>query len=379
MSAPLVFVTGQMRSGTTLIDRLLWNVPGVDCFSQPLPLLLSQIKAAFLQENGAPAHACAYPLNDQQFENTYAEGHFLGFLQNPELDPALLKTAMTAMRDYSGQKFKPHNPQTALDTWQGGDLANFAAHYFVTHTQKPAQDIKARAWKETNAEDYLPYFLASGMKAILVIRDPRDVATSLYYGQGGQHVGTARPLLFMARQWRKSAAWFSRYAKDENVLCVRYEDLVANPESHRQSWQDWLGIKNASGDFSLQSQSGKSWAGNSSFDRFDGISTKAVGRHRTVLGDDERSFIEALCYGEMRLTGYAPDIKPEAVLARLQDGPARDYLERETLAHYAYDESRKHEECERWKNITHGDTAFDPAMFLFEDHFQALRKITSKG
>ena len=375
MNAPLIFVTGAPRSGTTLVDKMLWSLPAVDCFSQPLPLLLTHIKSTFLKRRHAPQSALAHPLNDQQFENAYPQNAFVDFLKQENLSARTINNAIDAMADYSGQYFKPDNPQSALADWQGGDLASFARHYFDHFAQKPQAQRRAMAWKEIGAEEFLPYFLAKNMKAILVLRDPRDIAASLYYGHADAYAGQPRPLLFMARQWRKSAAFFAHYAENPNVLCVRYEDLVASPDTHLQNWQDWLGLQSANGEVSLQSQSGKRWAGNSSFDQFDGISTKGVGRHRTVLGNDERSFIEALCYSEMRMTGYTPVLRAEAVSARLQSGPAKDYLERKALAHYAYDERRKGEESARWQTAMNKTAPFDPAMFLFTDHQRAVQKV----
>ncbi|PHS22056.1 MAG: hypothetical protein COA85_12055 [Robiginitomaculum sp.] len=374
MSAPLIFVTGAPRSGTTLVDKMLWSLPAVDCFSQPLPLLLTQIKCAFLEGRNAPQSAMAHPLNDQQFENAYLETAFCDFLQGKRLSAKTIEAAIDAMADYSGQYFKPDDPQSVLADWTGNDLASFARHYFDRFAQKPRVQRQAIAWKETGAEEFLPYFLSQGIKAILILRDPRDIAASLYYGRADTHAGQPRPLLFTARQWRKSAAFFDHFSNDDNVLCVRYEDLVAAPDTHRQNWQAWLGLDGINGGVSLQSQNGKSWSGNSSFEPFDGISMKAVGRHRAVLDDDERSFIEALCYGEMRMTGYTPDISADAVLDRLQNGPASDYLERESLTHYAYDETRKGEESARWHTAMNKNAPFDPAMFLFADHQRAVQK-----
>jgi Sulfotransferase family len=379
MSAPLLFVTGQMRSGTTLADRLLSNMSGVDCFSQPLPLLLSQIKAAFLQKIGAPAQVCTYPLNDQQFENAYAKEDFLAYLNALHLDRATLASALQAMETYSGQKFKPDHPEQALEDWQRGDLADFAAHYFTVFAQKPIQNTQTRVWKETSAEAYLPYFLARGMKAILIIRDPRDVAASLYYGRAGEHTGTPRPLLFMARQWRTSAAWFGHYAEHPLVRTVRYEDLVQAPEQHIEEWQSWLGLPKSTGALLLHAKDGQAWQGNSSFGAIEGVSTQAIGRHKTLLPPQQCAFIEALCHGEMRQLGYAPFLQKSAIGKALKAGPGEDYLHREALAHYAYTADRQSEETARWQNLQSAQAKFDPAMFLFEAHFDTLREITLRG
>ncbi len=374
MSAAIVFVTGAPRSGTTLVDKLLWNLPAIDCFSQPLPLLLTQLKTSFLKNNAAPAQSLAIPLGDQQFENAYPHTAFTDFLQDTPFGADLLQNAFTAMDAYSGQYFKPDDPQSALANWKGGDLTTFAAHYFSHFAQKTEEAITFTAWKETGAEEFLPFFLARGMRAIVILRDPRDIAASLYYGRSKNHAGQGRPLLFMARQWRKSAAWFAHYGAHDQVQCVQYEALVRNPKAQVQQWADWLGVDDKPGAINLHTQNGQHWQGNSSFDTFTGISSKAIGRYADILGKSERNFIEALCFAEMTHTGYQPQIAQKDVSAILQAGPGTDYLGRKTLAHYSYNQQRQKEERERWQNLTSPKANYNPAQFLFDDHYLALRK-----
>ncbi len=378
MNTQRLFITGAPRSGTTLIDKILWNMAGIDCFSQPLPLLLTRLKSAFLQSCGVPEHTWAVPLNDLQFENACGKNAFCTYLGKHPLDSEQVNDALQAMQDYSGQYFKPQTPTSALTDWQGGDLAGFAAHYFEHFAQKPKQQTSVIAWKEIGAEEFIPFFIGRGMKAIIIVRDPRDSAASLYYGRADRHAGDARPLLFMTRQWRKSAAFFTHYANHKNVLTVRYEDLVQYPGAHVQTWCDWLGIEAKFDDIKLQAQDGKEWQGNSSFDAFKGVSPNAIGRHSDVLSDDERSFIEALCFSEMTLLGYQPHMSIEDVETRLIAGPKKDHLGRKTLAHYAYDDHRREEECNRWQCLLGNDCAFDPVLFLFEDNYTSLRKVLGR-
>ncbi len=373
MSTTRILITGAPRSGTTLVDKMLWGISGLDCFSQPLPLLLTQIKTAFLKHNGAAKRLCAAPLSDLQFENAYPENDFFAFLNTLDISSGFVGDALKAMHDYSGQYFKPENPMRALEVWTGGHLAAFADHYFEVFAQKPAHEISAWAWKETGAEEFIPYFLEHGVKIMLILRDPRDIAASLYYGSADTHTGQPRPLLFMARQWRKSAAAFARYADHPDVVCVRYEDLIGDPQQHWQNWHGWIGVPGAKTEFSLHTQNGQDWHGNSSFDQFDGISGKAVGRYRDVLPADQRAFIEALTFGEMLMTGYTPKLAQEGVEAALVAGPKTDYLSRDALAHYAYDATRRDEELQRWASLNDARKNANPAAFINAAHYQNVR------
>ena len=55
--------------------------------------------------------------------------------------------------------------------------------------------------KEIFCEEYIPYFLSNGVKVILLIRDPRDIITSLNFGKGADFTGEIRPTLFNIRNW----------------------------------------------------------------------------------------------------------------------------------------------------------------------------------
>jgi len=370
MTSPLLFVTGTGRSGTTLVDKLLWGMGGVDSFSQPLPLLFVELKRLFL-ERQMPAANSFPPLSDQQFGAWSDPLALSRFLETYDLETEMLRDILTRQIPYSGQYFKPHDPFRSLDDWQGGGLGDFVPHYLGIHRQKEAA---VTAWKETFAEEFMPYWLSLGVRILLVIRDPRDVLASINHGESADHAGLPRPLLFVARQWRKSAL-YALGLRHEMLRIVQYEDLVSDTEGHLGAWSRWLGLPSGSWSTaeSLIGQDGKTWQANSSFGREQGVFHSAIGRYATQLPENEQALIEALCFAEMTALGYAPGIEASQVDPLLAGGWPGETLHRPDFAPYLMSDARIAEERARWSKLAAPGSAFAPQMFIFTDALKALR------
>ncbi len=370
MHEPL-FITGMARSGTTLVDKILGGFEKFESFSQPLPLLLAGLKADFLRVQGVSDHRLKTPLSDQQFENFYNGEDFADFLESRMLCQEGLAPILTAMVDYSGQYFKPEEPLESLRAWDEGTLSGYLQHYFKTHQLNAKKRI---AWKETLAEEFIPYLTGKGFFVLLILRDPRDVVASLVRPGAEVHAGSPRPVLWAARQWRKSVAYSLRYSATDDVRSVRYEDLVSKVEAVTQEWADWLGAKSPDNLTQLLDREGRVWPGNSSFAAYSGISEGSVGQYTTVLSPSLQSFVEALCYSEMKALGYRPTISLAEVEDLLRAGPPEDFLERDAFAYYAYSEKRQDEELRRWRALLAKSLEFDPAFFVFERSLQTLHR-----
>ncbi|QLC22268.1 sulfotransferase [Parasphingopyxis sp. CP4] len=365
-----IFITGMARSGTTLLCRLTGGVSETTAFSQPLPLLLVQAMRDFLSFAGIADDRLDYPITDEQFGHAFNHAQFERFVQDHQISREQAGQALNEMKGYSGQKFKPSDPMAALDDWPGGNLAQFVRHYLHFHT---AADCRYFTWKEAIAEAFLPHLLAADYRAILIVRDPRDVAASLMSPASLPFTGDPRPLLWIVRHWRKSVAYLHEYAADDRVFILRYEDLVADPDGMMTSIAAWIGTevpKNSSIDDLL-----RGWTGNSSQGPVTGISNQLSGRHKTELSGDQRQLIEALCVSEMAALSYAN----ETTLAGSQDIIANSVLlesgtSRPELSYFNFDDRRREEELTRLKMLQSTTEASQSSLFIYNSNLAALRR-----
>jgi hypothetical protein len=341
-----IFVTGMARSGTTLLARLLAG-NGRALFNQPLPLLVPRAMTAWLQARGASAERLAYPVTDGQLGDHFEPEMLTEFLDGWRLTPRDAKDLLKACANFSGQGFKPDTPLAALDTWSGGTLAQFIAHYLSAHACHTAT-----GWvmKELVGEGFLPSLASAGWTPVLAIRDPRTLIASMLTGHGELHVGKPRPIAFLARQWRQSALY--ALAKPCGLHPVRYEDAVADP-------------------IAALAGAGLPEANLSALERVANTSFRDAPREG--LPPRTRRFVEALCFYEMRALGDTPQIGAEDLDAVLQDGPDHEILHRPALARYVWGPDRLAEEMTRLEALRDEGAGFDARLFIFEAALQALR------
>jgi hypothetical protein len=284
-----LFITGMFRSGTTLLEKLInTHHPSSSILYQPCMPLFTGVKNAFFTSIGYESKR--YPLGSLFCEFRYKLQDFEAFLEQyrPLKWPNFPKKLKNEKERYEGG-FAKILPQI----WR--DLEAISS-------------VNLLGAKEVLCEEFTPYLANNGFKIVFIIRDPRDVITSMNYGKGSQHVGAIRPTLYNLRNWRKSVA-FALYLSDlGQAIYVRYEDLVKKPENCLSWILSWIDtdIK----EFKLDSKSqlidyyGQNWAGNSSFDAFTMISDKSMGRYNELLPQILIEYIEAVCWPEMHILGY---------------------------------------------------------------------------
>jgi hypothetical protein len=375
MAIKKVFVTGVYRSGTTLIDKLLSNHTNVKIASQPFPFLLFKAKSDFYKLLGIRRK---YPLDDLFLEECYNNSDFFGFLKDFKLNSLQIKELLEGMRSYFGCL-----TPGLIEKWlnpSGGSLISVydeMMEKLVNLFDVPEKIIIGT--KEIFGEEYIPYFLINGYHVILMIRDPRNLITSLNFGKGGEFAGKKRPVLYSIRAWRKSVAFGLMYINHPNFTIIRFEDLINDTgqilNNFSRKWQ----ISKYGQMSTIKDQFGKPWKGNSSFSTFEGIKPDKDAKYKSFLDDQTIDFIESTCYPELSIMGYDVRVQKEELKSNIAK-----YKEPYIAEHDGFPVDYSHSEQAKKMEITRLDYIFNVSLkdsyskwFIFKKAYDIL--ITGKS
>jgi len=294
-------ITGMARSGTTLLDRMLNSHPQISAISQPLPKLYRFIKAAFLDKMGYENDH--YVLGDLFLENRYSRKDFLEFLNTYTWSKTAVQEVLESMKGWSGQTHKV-NEDYLLSFDKPLSLADFYNYFLKEYKGKGNIAVGT---KEIIIEEFIEYYLQEGVKIILIIRDPRDVLTSLNFGKGPEYGGVHRPTLFHLRNWRKSISIANTFMHHPSFYLVKYEDLIRQPIEEMNGISDFLGVLNSNNSIAgerLLNSDGSVWQGNSSTGEFSGVNSSNSKKYKKYLSAQTIEYVEHICKFEMQLHGY---------------------------------------------------------------------------
>ena len=104
--APHLFVTGAVRSGTSLMDKLLSMHPNISVLSQPLPRLYVETKRRFLRDGATPFEQ-EFPMNDLFDDAFRPPTDFTAFLKNHQFQQQELIDILAKMDDFLGNTQNP--------------------------------------------------------------------------------------------------------------------------------------------------------------------------------------------------------------------------------------------------------------------------------
>lgn len=378
MEHSTLFVTGMQRCGTTLLEKLLASHPQLSVLSQPSPLLFIEAKRSFLKRIDRSKDY--FPLGDLFLEVGYSESDFTGFLSEYSFDNQTLKSLFETMSSYSGQytRFDKARLASLIDRLGSPDLMTIMTALY-TEFAHHARATKFGG-KESICEEFLPYLLENGCHCVVILRDPRDMLTSLNYGKGQQHGGSYKPTLFNLRNWRKSVAYALHLRDHPRFAWIRYEDLVLNPVESLNQVTPMLNVTRFEKSLfaeGIRDQSGKIWTGNSSHFTQHGISNHSIGAYKSLLPRTVTTYAEAVCYPELNALGYSVSVNwnevPGIIAAFEEPYPIR----REQLHNNFASPKRTDEELRRYEllsNARHPEASY----FLFEDLIPVLREAVRK-
>lgn len=157
-------------------------------------------------------------------------------------------------------------------------------------------------------------------RIVHMMRDPRDRYVSV---MGREEPGADRHASVVARWIRSTRAGeIQQRRRPESYRILRYEDLVADPEGVLEDLCTFLEIDFVPSMLEMRGGDDRTAeGGNSSFEHISRgvISTRSVGRYRTMLDRRSLAFMQTVCSPWMRRHGYSPDVVGvEGAAARLQ-------------------------------------------------------------
>lgn len=170
--------------------------------------------------------------------------------------------------------------------------------------------------KETSIELYAKEIAGwlPNCRFIHLIRDPRDNfaaikagITKKYASYGDSEISLMFSVIVRNLWGIKMARVNQKLLGNERYRILRFEDLVAAPESTMREISTWLGI--AYEESMLQpSICGRPTGGNSFENKtFSGISSEHVGKWKERISDEEAAMIEFAFSDEMAAYGYAAE------------------------------------------------------------------------
>ena len=368
-----LFVTGPFRCGTTLVDKLLHAHPSLSVSSQPCPMLWSSVKAAFLAAIGKQS---AYPLGHLFGDDADDRQEFLEYLGTD----SAVSAAVTAQVSQAINSTANDNVCTAARAVQESIGRPFidAARRVWYQLAAANGDVSLSGSKEIVCDEYIPYLLRSSVRCICVVRDPRDMLTSMTCGRAEQFIGKVRPTLFPLLVWRKTIAFILEHQGMPGFHWLRYEDLVERPVEILNNVFRFLGVDPCADrivGWNVIDQQGQNWAGNSAFGDLQGISTAPAGRFVQSLNETTIRYVETVCGPEMAVMGYSDAWSGDAA-------PIRNFKEPIPVTHRALpnDYSTRCEQVdaelhrlELLKGSDRPSVADQQRWFIFQAAYNALR------
>lgn len=295
MNPNYFFISGYVRSGTTLLDKLLCNHPNISALSQAFPSLFIAIKKRFLKKINADSY---YSLSHYCGEKCYTPCDFFSFLNNELISADYINHTLNS--GYSGQYTKVSVPNL-------NEMTFIEWYKMLVFENKHRLNANVIGDKEVLCEEYVPYFVKNNIKVVHIIRDPMDVVNSIYFGGGKKYIGSIKPILFTLHNWRKSAQLALQLSKHPNFLLVHYEDLVTNQKSALNHVFSFLEVENEALSIlsnKMRDQAEKIWFSNSSFQSTNNVNVNRIGGYRKNLSTSLIEYINVICYPELEQLSY---------------------------------------------------------------------------
>jgi len=311
------YITSMFRSGSTMIARMLDVHPQVASASDPMRPLFNSFRYDLANENYQEVHNRFDPLDDYFLK----DGDLLQKVLGASLDinvgissSEVISTVAKRAEMFSGAFAEALNNDKSLTNYQ-----DYVQYFLDTVAAIYGKDknYNCVAFKEVWSTEFYPALKRSfpSMKCIVIVRDPRAVIASK------NATGEPYPYVFMGRQWRKLTC-IGAYIDHayEDVLLLRYEDIVSKPEECVARICSFLDIEYNEDllDLSLYKDGwGNPWKQNSSYKDITSrrINPGSMDKWKETLSEKDLLSIEVFAHDWMKRFGYEPKYSQKEINA----------------------------------------------------------------
>jgi len=307
------------RSGTTLLARMLNSHKNITLASDPFSPIFKEFRNEIIKKKQNNIFDTNAPLDDYYFNQS--QNDIFHKIQESSFDLPLTILSNTELIQKIKSHARPYSPKI-IDNLDLLSYSNFSM------LLKEGMEIINKSYgnkytqivglKEVWTNEFSSLFVNNfnDAKVINIVRDPRAVVASNFANSNHRY-----PITFLCRQWRKlsSLAWYF-YAQNDNVLLIKYEDLILKPDQTTEKICKFLNIEY---DLALLSPDkfvdglGKKWKQNSSYKKnSNGFDASSINKWLQILDPNQIKLIEAFCFFEMHLLEY--DLKYEMTFSNVQ-------------------------------------------------------------
>ncbi len=221
-----IFIFGMIRSGTTLLSKILSANRSIKIPSDPYMQFFKSFRNEFFIDQGVSKFPINCPLGEEiqkkyiEINKKISNSNFDLNIKHISLDDIKKLICKQAERDAAEiipyvKEIKSNNYSDLLDKLMNIILESYGS-----------SETKIYGFKSTFSEQFAQPLLNKykNAKCIFIIRDPRAIYASHINEHEEQY-----PLLFIIKQWRKSIIYALKLMSiNERILIVKYEDLVSN-------------------------------------------------------------------------------------------------------------------------------------------------------
>jgi len=333
MDCDYIVIMGTFRTGSTFLSKALSAHKNIAVASDPYFMFFKSFRNEVFIREGVKNFDLESPVSDNFFSKHV---ELNGKIRNYNLKIPIKHISLKAILSLIGKSAERDSPKVV--PLLGDVTANHYDELYrklleLVHRAYGDENSKLIGFKCTFAEQFLEVLINTfpNIKCIYLLRDPRGVAASqkVFFETNKQYSGRGRyPLYYVIRHWRKSFAYLlDNVDKKENVLYIRYEDLITNPSDSFTNICAFLKLEydqNMVDGNMYKDGYENSWMQNSSYGTSGCINTAYIDKWKEILTEREIQFIEDLCCPELEVLGYQR-VSKDRIMASCLNPPQEEF------------------------------------------------------